>query len=75
MFVFSLLSGAPGGAKAGLPTEAVECRRFCFFTGVAAGRLVFLSIFVLFPLLYFSSFPVPWSGSALLHVKYCNKNE
>ena len=39
---------------------------FCFvFTGVAAGCLVFLSIFVLFLLLFSSSFPVPRSGSAL----------
>ena len=43
------------------------------FTGVAAGCLVFLSIFVLFPFLCSSSFLVPRSGSALLHVKYCNK--
>ena len=41
----------------------------CFvFTGVGAGCLVFLSIFVLFILLYSSSFPVPQSSSALLHV-------
>ena len=72
---YCLFSGAPGGAKAGFPTEAVERRRFCFFTGVAAGCLVFLSIFALFPFLYSSSFPVPRSGSALLHVKYCNKNK
>jgi len=45
------------------------------FTDVAAGCLVFLSIFALFPFLYSSSFLVPRSGSALLHVKYCNKNK
>ena len=31
VLVFSLLSDAPGGAKAGFPTEAVERRRFCFY--------------------------------------------
>ena len=30
-FSACLLSGAPGGAKAGFPTEAVDCRRFCFY--------------------------------------------
>ena len=73
-FSACLLSGAPGGAKAEFPTEAVDCRLFCF-TGVAAGCLVFLSIFALFPFLYSLSFLVPRSGSALLHVKYCNKNK
>ena len=53
---------------------------FCFvFTGVAAGCLVFhcfyFSISVPFLFLFSSSFPVPRSGSALLHVKYCNKNK
>ena len=46
----------------------------CFiFTGVAAGCLVFL--FVLFLLLCSSSFLVRRSGSALLHVIYCNKTK
>jgi len=53
---------------------------FCFvFTDVAAGCLVFhclsLSISVPFLLLCSSSFPVPRSISALLHVKYGNKNK
>ena len=26
-----LLSGAPGGDKARFPTEAVDCRLFCFY--------------------------------------------
>ena len=26
-----LLSGVPGGDKAGFPTEAVDCRLFCFY--------------------------------------------
>ena len=75
-FSACLLSGAPGGSKAGFPTEAGIV--FCFvFTGVAAGCLVFhfLSLFIPFLFLFSSSFPVPRSGSALLHVKYCNKNK
>ena len=58
---------------------------FCFvFTGVAAGCLVFhcflllflsISVPFLFLFLFSSSFPVPRSSSALLHVKYCNKNK
>ena len=30
-FSACLLSGAPGGAKAGFPTEAVDCLLFCFY--------------------------------------------
>ena len=30
-FSACLLSDAPGGAKAGFPTEALGCRRFCFY--------------------------------------------
>ena len=46
----------------------------CFvFTGVAAGCLVVLFLFLLFLLLCSSSFLVPRSGSALLHVIYCKQ--
>ena len=49
-----LLTGAPGGSKAGFPTEAVDCLLFVF-TGVAAGCLVFHCFLLLF-LLYFCFF-------------------
>ena len=34
VFSACLLSDAPGGAKAEFPTEAVECRWFCFYRSV-----------------------------------------
>ena len=69
-FSVCLLTGALGGSPPRFPTEAVGCLLFEFC------RCSIWFIFVFsnsFPFLL--SFPVPLSGLALLHVKYCNKNK
>ena len=57
-FSACLLSDAPGGSKAGLPRLRPWIVVCFVFTGVAAGCLVFLSIFVLFLPLSLSPGPV-----------------
>jgi len=66
-----LLSGVPGGDKAGFPTEAVDC--LLFFTGVAAGYLFFLFLFVLFLLLF--PCPLVRFGSIICCILYTKMNK
>ena len=65
VFVFfsaCLLSGAPGGAKAGFPTEAVDCLLFCFYRCNS-----WLSGFSFFFCFFFFSLPLSLSPGPVRH--------